>query len=57
LLDQNLIMTTSCSLAIEVTDFNFAYGSGGVTKEPTAASVLRNVSFSVPLGKKQMRSM
>jgi ABC-type uncharacterized transport system ATPase subunit len=36
--------------AIHVQDFNFAYGSGGVTKEPTVASVLRNVSFSIPIG-------
>ncbi len=36
--------------AIVVSDFNFAYGSGGVTKEPTASSVLRNVSFTVPQG-------
>jgi ABC-type uncharacterized transport system ATPase subunit len=36
--------------AIVVTRFSFAYGSGGVTEEPTEASVLRSVNFSVPVG-------
>jgi CCR4-NOT complex subunit CAF16 len=36
--------------AIRVSRFSFAYGSGGVTEEPTASSVLRSVNFEIPVG-------
>ena len=36
--------------AISVVNFNFAYGSGGVTPNPMPNSVLRNVSFQIPRG-------